>query len=32
MERFGGLDSFCSEQCLVWDLFEQSNEGRKFLE
>jgi len=29
---YGGLDSFCSEQWLVWELCEQSNECRKFLD
>jgi len=31
VERCGGLDSFCSEQWIVWELREQSNECRKFL-
>ena len=32
VERCGRLDSFCSGQWLVWALYEQSNECRKFLE
>jgi len=32
VERCGGLDSFCSEQWLVCELCERSNECRKFLD
>jgi hypothetical protein len=32
VERCGGYDSFCSEQWLVWELCEQSDECRKFLD
>ena len=32
VERYSGLDSVCSEQWLVWELHEQHNECRKFLD
>jgi len=30
--KCGGLDSFCSEQWLVWELCEKGNKCRKFLD
>jgi len=32
VERCGGLDSFYLEQWLLWELCEQNNECRKFLD